>query len=88
MLLLLMKHGYAQVLDLPSATNFVRIGDLDVAGTQITVEAMIKWNGNPGGNDVVSKHTNPFNVNYLLRPLTFELTTYVSGTGGATQLYK
>jgi gliding motility-associated-like protein len=85
MLLLLMKYGSAQVLDLPSATNFVRIGDLDVAGTQITVEAMIKWNGNPGGNDVVSKHTNPFNVNYLLRPLTFELTTYVSGTGGATQ---
>lgn len=80
-----MKYGSAQVLDLPSATNFVRIGDLDVAGTQITVEAMIKWNGNPGGNDVVSKHTNPFNVNYLLRPLTFELTTYVSGTGGATQ---
>ena len=80
-----MKYGSAQVLDLPSATNFVKIGDLDVAGTQITVEAMIKWNGNPGCNDVVSKHTNPFNVNYLLRPLTFELTTYVSGTGGATQ---
>lgn len=85
LLILLSFAGQAQVLDLPTATNFVRIGDLDVAGTQITVEAMIKWNGNAGGNDVVSKHTNPFNVNYLLRPLTFELTTYVSGSSGATQ---
>ncbi len=75
----------AQVLDLPSATNFVKVGDLDVSGNQITVEALIKWSGNAGGNDVVSKHTSPFNVNYLLRPLTFELTTYVSGSSGPTQ---
>lgn len=75
----------AQVLDLPSATNFVKVGDLDVTGNQITVEALIKWSGNTGGNDVVSKHTSPFNVNYLLRPLTFELTTYVSGNSWPTQ---
>ncbi|HUM45737.1 MAG TPA: gliding motility-associated C-terminal domain-containing protein [Chitinophagales bacterium] len=73
------------MLDLPSAINFVKIGDLDVSGTQITVEALVKWNGNAGGNDVVSKHTSPFNVNYLLRPSTFELTTYISGNSGPTQ---
>ncbi|MBX7107569.1 MAG: gliding motility-associated C-terminal domain-containing protein [Chitinophagales bacterium] len=83
--LLIATNGAAQVLDLPSATNFVKVGDLDVSGNQITVEALIKWSGNSGGNDVVSKHTNPFNVNYLLRPLTFELTTYVSGNSGPTQ---
>ncbi|MEO6168735.1 MAG: LamG domain-containing protein, partial [Chitinophagales bacterium] len=73
------------MLDLPSAINFVKIGDLDVSGTQITVEALIKWNGNAGGNDVVSKHTAPLNVNYLLRPSTFELTTYINGSSGPTQ---
>ncbi|MEP7127597.1 MAG: LamG domain-containing protein, partial [Chitinophagales bacterium] len=83
--LLFLKPAAAQVLDLPSAINFVKVGDVDVSGNQITVEALIKWNGNPGGNDVVSKHTNPFNANYLLRPLTFELTTYISGNSGPTQ---
>ena len=60
----------------------VNIGDLDVSGNQITVEALIYYDK---GLNVVSKHTGPDNVNYLLRPITFELTTFVSGNSGPTK---
>lgn len=58
---------------LPGATNWVSCGDLDIPGTQLTVEAIITMTG-PSVN-IVSKHTGPANVNYLLRPGVFELTT-------------
>jgi gliding motility-associated-like protein len=54
--------------------NGVLIGDLDISGSQITVEALIYITG-AGGPNIVSKHTGPANVNYLLRSTTFELTT-------------
>ncbi|MGB3075826.1 MAG: hypothetical protein WBB36_10925, partial [Chitinophagales bacterium] len=37
--LLFLTPAAAQVLDLPSAVNFVKAGDVDVSGNQITVEA-------------------------------------------------
>src|SRR5688572_4672078 len=67
-------------LNTPSQPSWVNIGDVDVAGTQLTVEALINIKGIPPGGviqglDVVSKHTGPENVNYLLRSSHAELST-------------
>lgn len=62
----------SQNLSLPAGTNWVSCGDIDVNGNQITVEAMVYYTG---GVNIISKHTGPPNVNYLLRPGTFEITT-------------
>lgn len=58
----------------------VKIGDLDVSGNKITVEAIFNrttpWSGNYlYAGDLVSKHDLPNNVNYLLRPNNAEITT-------------
>jgi gliding motility-associated-like protein len=58
---------------MPSATNWVSVGDLSVPGDQLTVEALIYYTG--ASVDIVSKHTNPGDVNYLLRIGSFEITT-------------
>jgi gliding motility-associated-like protein len=80
---LIISPIYSQSLFL-SGTNpqGIIIGDLDVPGNQLTVEAIAAWRG--GGN-IVSKHNNPGNVNYLLRAGRFVLTTYVSGNSGPSQ---
>lgn len=61
-----------QCINLTGNPQWVNIGDLDVTGNKITVEALIYYRG---GVNIVSKHTGPPNVNYLLRVGTFELTT-------------
>ena len=58
----------------------VQIGDLDVPGNTITVEALINSTfANLGGRlyagDIVSKHHGPTDINYLLRPSSAEITT-------------
>ncbi|HUM45336.1 MAG TPA: gliding motility-associated C-terminal domain-containing protein [Chitinophagales bacterium] len=83
-LLLIYQTGTAQVLNLQQDSSWLNIGDLDIAGNQITVEALIYRDGTNTSN-IVSKHSFPDDVNYLLRPQTFELTTYISGTAGPTQ---
>jgi gliding motility-associated-like protein len=60
-------------LYLPAATNWVSTGDLDVTGNQLTVEALIYYTGT--SLNIVSKHSNSSNVNYLLRIGSFEITT-------------
>lgn len=60
----------------------ILIGDLDIPGNQLTVEALAAWQG--GGN-IVSKHGSPSDVNYLLRAGRFELTTYINGSSGPTR---
>lgn len=55
-------------------TNQINIGDLDVTGNQLTVEALIYHYGGALPN-IVSKHNDGSNVNYLLRPMQFEFTT-------------
>lgn len=67
-------------LGLPSFPSFVQVGDLDVPGNQITVEAVFNrtapYTGGPlFAGDLVSKHKDPVNVNYLLRPNDAEITT-------------
>ena len=74
----------AQTLDFPGGASSVNIGDLDVPGNQITIEALICMEKNTPFGNIVSKHVNPSNVNYLLRPMTFELTTYLKGSSGPT----
>ncbi|RYY12638.1 MAG: hypothetical protein EOO04_33260, partial [Chitinophagaceae bacterium] len=64
----------------PAAGSHIAVGEIDVAGTQLTVEAMInRTQSYTGGNlyagDVVSKHLDPSNANYLLRPNSAEITT-------------
>ena len=67
-------------VSLPSQPSYIRVGDLDVTGNKITVEALINrtapWNGiDLFQGDVVSKHEDPKDCNYLLRPSSAEITT-------------
>ncbi|MBE7173528.1 MAG: gliding motility-associated C-terminal domain-containing protein [Williamsia sp.] len=67
-------------LFVPSVPSCVNVGDLDVTGTQVTVEAVINRTAPYVGvdlyaGDVVSKHTSPADANYLLRPSSAEITT-------------
>lgn len=60
--------------------DYVAIGDLDMTGDKITVEAQFAADTNyfiPStiSYDLVSKHTGPSDCNYLLRPVTAEITT-------------
>jgi gliding motility-associated-like protein len=76
---------WSQALFIGGGNSYVNIGDLDVTGNQITVEAMVMSVG-PSVN-IVSKHTGPANVNYLLRPGGVEITTtngYISAPANFT----
>ena len=66
----------------PSTSSSVNIGDLDVIGNKVTVEAVINRTraylpgvGNDTEGDVVSKHIDATNINYLLRPNHAYITT-------------
>jgi gliding motility-associated-like protein len=73
--------GFSQTcsnwLGLTSFPSNVTVGDLDVPGHLITVEAMINSSVNTTsqGRDIVSKHESPADVNYLLRPDYASITT-------------
>jgi gliding motility-associated-like protein len=67
-------------LYLPALYSYMSVGQLNVMGNQITVEAMINrtapYTGGPlYAGDIVSKHNDPTDVNYLLRPNSAEITT-------------
>ncbi len=67
-------------LQLPSSPSFVSVGDLDVPGNQITVEAEINltqsYPGGPSlGSDIVAKYADPSDANYLLRAQNAQVTT-------------
>lgn len=74
-LLLLSSFSYAQNwLDISAGTTqYVGVGDLDVSGNLITIEALVTRTA--AGTNVVSKHTTPGDANYLLRMASFEFTT-------------
>jgi len=55
--------------------RWLAIGDLDVGGTQLTVEALYKRGANGNIQNIISKHLDPSNVNYLLRANNFQITT-------------
>ncbi|RYE21725.1 MAG: T9SS type B sorting domain-containing protein [Sphingobacteriales bacterium] len=67
-------------LSIPSAPGYVNVGDLDVIGNKLTVEAAFNrttpfTGGDLYAGNLVSKHDNPSTVNYLLRPNSAEITT-------------
>lgn len=67
-------------LSLPSMPSYISIGDLDVPGNKLTVEALINRTtpysgGRLYAGDIVSKHDGPTDANYLLRPNSAEITT-------------
>lgn len=77
---------FSQSARFTNAKSWVNIGDLDVTGNQITVEALYYSDVTVGfAMNVVSKHLGPTNVNYLLRPMAFQLTTYEFGNSGSTK---
>jgi gliding motility-associated-like protein len=58
----------------------VSIGDLDISGNQLTIEATFNRTATYVGGrlyagDIVSKHNGPSDCNYLLRPSSAEITT-------------
>ncbi|MDQ3681804.1 MAG: LamG domain-containing protein [Bacteroidota bacterium] len=67
-------------LKLPSPSSYVRVGNLAITGNKVTVEATFNrttaWSGaDVWQGDLVSKHLNPDDCNYLLRPGSAEITT-------------
>lgn len=67
-------------LKLTSQPSYVRVGDLDISGNKLTVEATFNrtapWTGvDLYQGDLVSKHEDPRDCNYLLRPGSAEITT-------------
>jgi gliding motility-associated-like protein len=80
----------AQSLHLNTFGSWVTVGDLDIPSNKITVEAFVFITGdlNRDTLNVVSKHGAPTDANYLLRPNSFEITTYKIGNSGATQFTK
>ena len=67
-------------LSLPSMPSYISIGDLDIPGNKLTVEALINRTtpysgGRLYAGDIVSKHDGPSDANYLLRPNSAEITT-------------
>ena len=55
--------------------RWVSVGDVDVVGNQITVEAIFRKSTTANATNIVSKHTDPATCNYLLRPNSFQIAT-------------
>ncbi|MEP7110767.1 MAG: LamG-like jellyroll fold domain-containing protein [Ferruginibacter sp.] len=67
-------------LSTPSNPSYAEMGQINITGNKITVEATInRTTPYTGGllyaGDIVSKHNTPLDVNYLLRPNNAEITT-------------
>ena len=66
-------------LDVTAVHSGVHIGDLSITGNQLTVEAIFNQTltNDPtlGGGDIVSKHQDPSDDNYLLRPNDVSIAT-------------
>lgn len=69
-------NTYLKIQDVQSG---VSLGDLDITGNQLTVEAVFNipeaYDTTWLGGDLVSKHCDPSDVNYLLRPNQVSITT-------------
>jgi Concanavalin A-like lectin/glucanases superfamily/Secretion system C-terminal sorting domain len=83
-LILLVSAGFANAqtdcnswVQLQNRFAAIRVGDLDVTGNKVTVEASFNMTG-PSVN-IVSKHKGGNDLNYLLRPTRAEISTVNSG---------
>jgi gliding motility-associated-like protein len=75
----------SQSIEFLNQNSYLNIGDIDISGNSMTIEAKFKLEQFTQGTNIVSKHTSPQNNNYLLRPGSFEFTTYNAGNSGSTQ---
>jgi len=67
-------------LSTPSQPAYVTVGDLDIPGNTLTIEATANRtsflaNGVSTDGDLVSKHSGPANANYILRPTRALIST-------------
>ncbi|TAE52060.1 MAG: LamG domain-containing protein [Bacteroidetes bacterium] len=62
-------------LYLNNVAEYVEIGDLDIGTNQMTIEAEIYMEAGGTWYDILSKHSDASDVNYLLRPMHAVLTT-------------
>lgn len=86
--LIFFNFSLAQQLHLSEDGSWLSLGDLDIEGQELTVEALIWMERRPAQFNkfnIISKHHNPSNVNYLFRHSNFSITTYDHGTSGPTQ---
>jgi gliding motility-associated-like protein len=67
-----LTQGPSLFLDAP--VKWLNAGNINVTGSNLTLEALVHIVGNSGGN-VISKHSNTTNTNYLLRAQSFQITT-------------
>lgn len=70
----ILLFGQNSLNTIGAGARYVDIGDLDISGSQITVEAIIR-KSNTTVSNIISKHTGPSDANYLFRPTLFGITT-------------
>jgi len=68
-------NGQNSINTTGAGLRWVSTGDIDVSGTQITVEAIFRKSNTANATNLVSKHTDPATCNYLLRPNSFQMAT-------------
>jgi hypothetical protein len=69
---------FAQWVSLPTGAiaSFVNIHDVDVTGTQMTLEALVSVRDTTlSPHDILSKHSGASDANYILRHNLFSITT-------------
>lgn len=79
------NYSFSQSISLSTTTSYINLGELDIVGNKVTLEAKFYQTSFTERPNLVSKHTTPFDNNYLLRPESFELTTFISGHSGDIQ---
>ncbi len=67
-------HSQGLSLFLDNPTKWVNAGNINVTGSNLTLEAMVRITA-PNSGNIISKHSNNTNINYLLRAQSFEITT-------------
>ena len=70
----ILLFGQNSLNTIGAGARYVDIGDLDISGSQITVEAIIR-KSNTTVSNIISKHTGAADANYLFRPTLFGITT-------------
>lgn len=71
----LVLHAQNSINTSGAGLRWVSVGDIDVSGNQITVEAIFRKSTAANTTNLVSKHTDPATCNYLLRPNSFQMAT-------------
>lgn len=72
----LFQFSFAQglSLNLDAPVKWVNAGNINVTGSALTLEAMVRITS-PNDGNIISKHTTNANTNYRLRAQSFEITT-------------